>query len=201
MLFALSRGQCLFETISEESAIGQTRQRVIIGKVVYFLFGFVALSYLRLQSLRRLKQVRGPLLNHLLELAFILPLSQAERAMVQCTPHRGFNVPEIEGLREVIESANAKRIDRGIDCQCPTHHDYDSVGIKGQYLRHHFEPADSRHSYIADNQVKLVGPENLKALLCRRGGLTVVFVTQRLAQNSSYVRLVVQDQNALGISR
>src|ERR1700741_4211431 len=111
--------------------------------------------------------------------------------MVQRTTNRSLDVAEIEGLGQVIKSANPKRIDGGIDCLCPTHHNHDRIRIKGQYLRHHFESANSRHIYIADNQVKLFSRENLKALLCRRGGVTVVFVTQRLAQNFSYVRLVI----------
>src|ERR1700682_2200669 len=111
--------------------------------------------------------------------------------MVQRTAHRSFDVTEIKWLCQVIKSADSKRIDRGIDSLCSTHHDHDRVGIKGQYLRYHFESANSRHRYIADNQVKLFAGENLKALLCRRSGLTVVFVTQGLAQNLPYVRLVV----------
>jgi len=168
-------GDGLTEPVVEEHAVRQARHLVVRHRVV---------------------QLLGARPDELFKVSFVTSLRFEQGAVFEAAAHGRLDLPEVEGLRHVVEGARAHRFDGALNVALAADHDDDGVGRLRLNQRDHLQAVEALHRDVAEDEVELPPLQEVERLLGRARLGALVLLTQEAAQQQPYLPLVFHDQDA-----
>ena len=127
---------------------------------------------------------------------------RAELARLQ---RLGDDLPDfvlVERLGDEVERAALERLDGGVDRAVGRDDDHGQIGVFVEGALEERHPVDLRHLEVGDDEVDVVLPHQVEALLAVFRGQDVVSVPRELGrQDPPQIRLVVDDEDLLSLGQ
>ena len=103
------------------------------------------------QRVERAVEFGGSLFDQLFEMVLVTLLGNNQVVMFKRAFDDRFDLPQIEGLHQIIERAETQSTDRALDSLHAADHYYDCVGRMFFDVRDHVQPAHAGHRDVADH--------------------------------------------------
>jgi hypothetical protein len=125
--------------------------------------------------------LRGTLPHEIFQVVLVAALLRKEFMMFQRPRYRGFNVAQVEGLRDLVEGSDPHCFDGCLDGMLSADHDYSGIGPLAEHPGNKFRVTDAAHVDVTDNDAKLGVVEVIQRLFRGFGEGTLIALLQQLS--------------------